>query len=134
MRFIATCKMGLEYTVSRQLLQLGMKDVSSTDANVRFSGDYNDMCRAALWLRTAERLFLEVKRFHAESFEELYQGVYDIRWQDYLGKNTKIHVNGKSARSRLFSVLRISILISTRFLPLGFAQIPLGSKHKTPAK
>ena len=103
-RFIATCKMGLESTVSRQLIRLGMEDVSAKDAHVYFSGTYHSMCRASLWLRTAERLYFEVSVFHAESFEELYQGVRSVRWDAYIGRNTKIHVNGKTARSRLFSV------------------------------
>ncbi len=103
-RFIATCKMGLESTVSRQLCRLGMENVAAKDARVYFSGNYDSMCRAALWLRTAERLYVEVSAFHAETFDELYQGVRSIRWEEYIGRNSKIHVNGKTARSRLFSV------------------------------
>ena len=45
-----------------------------------------------------------VDEFHAESFEELFTGVKRIHWKDYLLKNSFIHVNGKSAKSKLFSV------------------------------
>ena len=96
--------MGLESVVSRQLIKMGMENVSARDARVCFSGNYDDMCRAALWLRTAERVYVEITSFHAETFDELYQGVHSVLWDTYLGIHTRIHVNGKSVRSRLFSV------------------------------
>lgn len=104
MRFIATCKLGLESTVAFQLKSLGMENVLAEDARVFFDGGYPDMCKALLQLRTAERLLMEVGSFPAESFEALFEGVKAIRWKDYLGRRTRIHVNGKSAKSKLFSV------------------------------
>lgn len=104
MQFIATCKLGLESTVAFQLKTLGMQDVRAEDARVLFTGSELDLCRAALWLRTAERLLVEVGSFRAETFDELFEGTKAIRWRDYLSKNTRIHVNGKSAKSKLFSV------------------------------
>ena len=104
MRFFATCKLGLESTVAFQLKTLGLRDVTAEDARVFFTGDFSDMCRALLWLRTAERLLLEVASFPAETFEALYEGTKAVRWTDYLARDARIHVNGKSAKSRLFSV------------------------------
>lgn len=104
MRFIATCKLGLESVVSMELRRLGMSDIEAKDARVYFSGDYNDMARALLWLRTAERLLMVAGEFEARSFEELFEAVKALPWKQYLRRDSFIHVNGKSAKSTLFSV------------------------------
>ena len=104
MRFIATCKMGLESVVSLELKWLGVEVEKVEDARVLFAGGYEDMARACLWLRSAERVLMEVSSFEARTFEELFQGVKAIRWKDYLKRDSFIHVNGKSAKSTLFSV------------------------------
>ncbi len=104
MLFIATCKMGLESTVSRQLRTMGIDVQKTQDARVYFSGDFDTMARALLWLRTAERVLLVVGSFSAESFDALYEGTKALQWKPYLSPKTRIHVNGKSAKSALFSV------------------------------
>ena len=104
MRFIATCKMGLESVVSLELKRLGIEVEKVEDARVLFLGGYEDMVRACVWLRSAERVLMEVSSFEARTFEELFQGVKAIRWKDYLERDSFIHVNGKSAKSTLFSV------------------------------
>ena len=104
MRFIATCKLGLESTVAVQLRKLGVEPVETLDARVLFDGDFDTMARALLWLRTAERLLLAVGTFSAKSFDELFEHTKAIDWKPYLHPATRIHVNGKSAKSTLFSV------------------------------
>ena len=104
MRFIATCKMGLEAVVADELRGLDIEIESVLDARVIFKGDYLDMARACIWLRTAERVLMIVDEFKAESFEELFCGVRAIKWSDYIPRNAFIHVNGKSAKSKLFAV------------------------------
>ncbi|MBO4563271.1 MAG: class I SAM-dependent RNA methyltransferase [Clostridia bacterium] len=104
MRFIATCKMGLESVAADELRALGIEIESVSDAKIIFAGGYFEMAKACLWLRTAERVLMIVGEFHAETFEELYSGVRAIRWKDYIGRNSFIHVNGKSAKSKLFAV------------------------------
>lgn len=104
MRFIATCKIGLESVVSLELRRLGIEVEKVEDARVLFLGGYQEMAKACLWLRTAERVLMEVASFEARSFEELFQGVKAVSWRDYLKKDSFIHVNGKSAKSTLFSV------------------------------
>ena len=104
MRFIATCKMGLEALAAAELRDLNIEVESVSDAKIVFRGGYDDMAKACLWLRTAERVLMIVGEFRAETFEELYEGVRAIRWRDYIGRNDFIHVNGKSAKSKLFAV------------------------------
>ena len=104
MKFIATTKLGLESVTAFQLKKLGMENVQSADANVSFTGAYEDMARALLYLRTAERLLLEVGSFEAATFEALFEGIKTLNWKPYLSPHSRIHVNGKSAKSTLFSV------------------------------
>lgn len=104
MRFTATCKLGLESTVAIQLKKLGIEPSETCDARVLFDGDFDTMARALLWLRTAERLLLTVGTFTARSFDELFEQTKALDWKPFLTPNTRIHVNGKSAKSTLFSV------------------------------
>ena len=104
MRFIATTKLGLESVTAFQLKKMDISDVQNADANVSFTGSYEDMARALLYLRTAERLLLEVGSFEATTFEALFEGVKALDWKPYLTPHSRIHVNGKSAKSTLFSV------------------------------
>ncbi len=104
MKFIATCRLGLEAIVAAELKKLEITVIDVSDAVIRFSGNENDLARALLFLRTAERVLLEVGSFHAESFEALFDGVAALKWKQYLPKDASIHVTGKSAKSGLFSV------------------------------
>ncbi len=104
MRFLATCKMGLESTVTRQLRSLGIEVEQTLDARVIFTGDEDALFRALLWLRTAERVLMIVKEFEAKTFTELFDGTEAVDWKRYLRKDSFIHVTGKSAHSTLFSV------------------------------
>lgn len=103
-RYVATCKIGLESLVAGELRALNIEVESVSDARVVFVGDYVTMARACLWLRTAERVLMIAKEFHAETFDELFEGVRRIPWEKYLRRDSFIHVNGKSAKSKLFSV------------------------------
>ncbi len=104
MRFIATCKLGLESTVTRQLRSMQIEVEKTEDARITFIGGYTEMIRALLWLRTAERVLLIVGEFDAVTFDELFERVKALDWKPYLAPDTTIHVNGKSAKSTLFSV------------------------------
>jgi len=104
MKYIATCKIGLESLVAAELRRLDIKVDAVLDARVQFSGGYDAMARACLWLRTAERVLMEVGSFEARSFDALYEGVKRIAWNEYLTPQSNIHVKGKSAKSGLFSV------------------------------
>lgn len=103
MDFFATAAFGLEGLVKRELNQL---HISGTCENggVRFSGTMQDAFRANLWLRTADRVLLIAGEGTAVTFEELYQLVLHIPWEEYLPKDARFPVSGKCARSQLMSV------------------------------
>lgn len=104
MEFIATAKIGLESTVAFQLHKLGILDTETLDARVKFSGGFDEMAKALLWLRTAERLLMTVGTFRADTFDSLFEQTKALPWNRFLSPRTRIHVNGKSAKSTLFSV------------------------------
>ena len=104
LRLFASVKMGLESTVAFALKKLNAKQILVSDARVDFSGDAKLLADCLLWLRTAERVFLQIGSFPAHSFDELFEGTRALPWKSYLPQNAAIHVNGKSARSQLFSV------------------------------
>ncbi len=101
---IATATFGLEALVAKEVRELGYEDVQVEDGKVTFKGDLNAICRANLWLRTADRVKLKIGQFKATSFEELFQKVKALPWSEWLPKNANFPVDGKSVRSKLFSI------------------------------
>lgn len=104
MEYIAPCHFGLEAVLKREIVDLGMEIVSVEDGRVIFAGDAQALCRANIFLRTAERVLIKAGSFHAETFEELFQGTKAIRWGDYIPRNGKFWVaKAASVKSKLFS-------------------------------
>ena len=104
MEYIAPCHFGLEAVLKREITDLGLEIVSVEDGRVTFAGDAQALCRANIFLRTAERVLIKVASFHAETFEELFQGTKAIAWGDYIPKNGKFWVTkAASVKSKLFS-------------------------------
>lgn len=104
MKLIATCKLGLEALVARELTALGSPPDTVADARIDFEGDDAQLFAALLWLRCAERVFIEAGSFEARTFDQLFEGVKAIPWRRYLPRDANIHVTGKSAKSALLSV------------------------------
>ncbi len=104
MQLIATCKLGLESVVAMELRALRIEVMEVLDARVRFSGDETALARALLFLRAAERVFLEVGSFQASRSTQTVRGRQALPWKEYLPRDANIHVTGKSAKSGLFSV------------------------------
>lgn len=103
MDFFATAAFGLEGLVKRELNHLDL-DARAENGGARFSGDLAQAFSANLWLRTADRVLLIVGEGHVESFEDLFQLVSGLPWEQYLPRNARFPVSGKCARSQLMSV------------------------------
>jgi len=101
--WIATAAFGLEGVVARELDRLGIA-AKAENGGARFTASFEDAMRANLWLRCADRVLLVLGRFEARSFEELFEGVKALAWEDFIGENTRFPVSGKCARSQLMSV------------------------------
>lgn len=101
---IATATFGLEALVKKELKELGYEDLVTEDSRVKFTGDEMDIAIANIHLRCADRVLINMGEFKATSYEELFQGIKAIKWEDILPYNAFIHVNGKSVKSQLHSV------------------------------
>ena len=101
--WIATAAFGLEGVVARELERLNIP-ARAENGGARFTASFEDAMRANLWLRCADRVLLVIGRFEARSFEELFEGVKALPWEDFIGRNTRFPVSGKCARSQLMSV------------------------------
>lgn len=102
--FCAPCHFGVEGLLADEMKRLGLKNVRSENGRVRFDGEGEDLTKASLWLRCAERILLELGSFEATTFEELFQGVRSLPLEDYIPKNAAFPVKGYSINSKLFSV------------------------------
>lgn len=80
---IATAAAGLEAVVGRELRELGY-DCQVENGRVRFQGDVRAIIETNLWLRAADRIKIIVGTFPAKTFEELFQGVFALDWENYL--------------------------------------------------
>lgn len=103
-RLIATTTFGLEAIARRELESLGYEILKVRDGKVYFEGDLQDIARTNIWLRTADRVLIELASFKAREFDELFENVYAIDWVNIIPKNANFIVNGKSVKSKLFSV------------------------------
>lgn len=101
---IATCTFGLEAVVKRELQILGFGGLVVSNGNVAFAATLADIPRANLWLRTADRVLLKLGEFRAVDFDQLFKGVEALPWEQWIPKDSKITVTGKSIKSRLASV------------------------------
>lgn len=101
---IAPCHFGLEAVLKKEIIDLGYEIALVEDGRVTFWGDDEAICRANIFLRTAERVLLKVGSFQAETFEELFQGTQAIPWEEYIPQDGKFWVaKASSIKSKLFS-------------------------------
>lgn len=101
---IAPCHFGLEAVLKREIYDLGYDITKVEDGRVTFVGDEEAICRANIFLRTAERVLLKVGQFHAETFDDLFEGIKAIAWENYIPVDGKFWVaKASSIKSKLFS-------------------------------
>ena len=104
MELIAPCHFGLEAVLKREIIDLGYEISEVEDGRVTFIGDEEAICRANVFLRTAERILIKVGSFKATSFEELFEATKSLRWEEYIPRNGKFWVaKAASIKSKLFS-------------------------------
>ena len=103
MNLIATAAFGLEGVVAGELKRLGMQETRGSVGGARFVGSAEDVMLANLRLRTADRVLIVLAEQPCRSFEELFQLVKTVPWEDILPRDANIHVSGHCARSQLMS-------------------------------
>lgn len=104
LKLIATATFGLESIVKNELIHLGYTDAHASDGKVIFSGNEEDIVRTNLWLRTADRILLQMGEFEAYTFDELFEKTKALPWEQWITEDAKFTVVGKSVKSKLYSV------------------------------
>lgn len=104
MKLTAACAFGLEALVKRELIALGYEPKVSQPGRIDFEGDWNAVCRANMWLRTADRVLIQVQQFDCEDFDTLFDTIRDFDWSQFIPRDAEFPVTGKSRLSTLTSV------------------------------
>lgn len=101
---VTPCHFGMEAVLKREIIDLGYDVTEVADGRLTFHGDEEAVCRANVFLRSAERILIKIGSFKAESFEELFQGTKQLPWEEYFPMNAKFWVTkAASVKSKLFS-------------------------------
>lgn len=104
MELIAPCHFGLEAVLKKEIIDLGYDIIRVEDGKVIFLGDAEAICRANIFLRTAERVLIKIGSFKAMSFEELFEKTKSLPWEEFIPEDAKFWVaKATSIKSQLFS-------------------------------
>lgn len=104
LKITCPCHFGLESVLKFEITRIGGENITVRDGRVSFEGGYDLVARANICLSTAERVLIELAEFHAETFEELFQGVKKIPLEEFIGIKDAFPVKGHSLNSELHSV------------------------------
>lgn len=101
---VAPCHFGVESVLKREIIDLGYEIDKVEDGRVTFKGDVAAICRANIFLRTAERVMVQVGRIRATTYDQLFEGVKALDWENYIPSDGKFWVKKASTvKSKLFS-------------------------------
>lgn len=103
-QYVCPCLLGLEGLVAGELRAMEIKGVEGQNGKVLFRGGEEVLARANLCSRYAERVQILVGSFPARSFEELFQGVKNLPWEEWIGKKDAFPVKGRALNSKLSSI------------------------------
>ncbi len=110
--WILPCHFGTEAVCKREVLDLGYSVSKVEDGKVYFTGGLDAMCRANVFIRTAERVLLKIDAFTATTFDELFERTKQIPWEEYIPKDGKFWVaKANSVGSKLFSPSDIQSIV-----------------------
>lgn len=103
-QLVAPCHFGMEAVLKREIYDLGYEITKVEDGRVTFEGDEGAICRSNIFLRTAERVMVQIGRFHATTFDELYENMKALPWEKWIPQDGKFWVKkASSVKSKLFS-------------------------------
>ncbi len=109
---VVPCHFGLEAVLKREIIDLGYDIERVEDGRITFLGDAEAVCRANVFLRTAERVMICAGRFKAYTFDELFEGIKAIEWEQWIPKDGKFWVTkATTVNSKLFSSSDIQSIV-----------------------
>lgn len=107
MKLLIPVASGLESVVKRQLTRLGYENARAQNGRISLEGDFSDIARLNVFLRSGERVLLCLGEFPASTFDELFEGVFSLPWEEYLSPHSQILMDGKSQKSNLGAIKAI---------------------------
>lgn len=102
MKLLATMASGFEAITKKELQDLGYQ-VQLENGKAYFEGELADIVNTNLWLRSADRIKIVLKEFTATTFDELFENVKSVSWDNWLPLDAAFPVKGRSVRSQLHS-------------------------------
>ena len=130
------CLLGLEKLVADEVKRLGLQDVRAENGRILCRGSWADCARLNINLRCGARVIALLGQFPAQSFEELFQGVRAIAWEEFLPQDAAFPVKGYSISSQLHSVPACQSIIKKAMVErlrahYGIEQFPeTGTKYQ----
>ena len=104
MKLLIPVAAGIEAVVKRQLTLLGYPDTRAINGRIAVEGcNWTDVARLNMFLRSGERVLINLAQFSAVTFDELFEGVRNINWCDYVDKRGRVTVITKTVNSKLFA-------------------------------
>lgn len=120
---VVPCHFGLEAVLKREIIDLGYDIERVEDGRITFLGDAEAVCRANVFLRTAERVMICAGRFKAYTFDELFEGIKAIEWEQWIPKDGKFWVTKATTVNSKLLAPRIYSLLSRRLWLRGLRHI-----------
>ena len=112
MKLVSPCHFGMEAVLKRELLDLGIEIESVEDGKITYLGDASTICLANMFLRTTERVLIQVGKFKATTFDELFEGIKQLEWERYIPIDGKFWgTKATSIKSKLFSPSDIQSIV-----------------------
>ena len=104
MKLLIPVPSGIEQITKRQLFSLGYEKAPADNGRIEVDGDWQDVARLNVLLRSGERVLIVLDKFKATTFDELFEGIYAIPWENWLTVDSKILMDGKSVQSTLAAI------------------------------
>lgn len=101
---IASSTMGLEGIIKDECQKLGFENIQTHNGRVEFRGDFKSLIEANIQLRCADRVFIKMGEFKALSYEDLFQGIKKIAWEEWISEDGEFPISWvSSVKSKLYS-------------------------------
>lgn len=116
MELKVTSASGIEAVTKRELYKLtGNEKLAAINGGIKLDGNENTVALLNLYLRTANRVEIVLGEFKAETFDDLFDGIKNIPFENFIDKNGAIIVSAKSVNSKLFAYSAIQSISKKQF-------------------
>lgn len=86
-KLIATAAFGIESVVKDEIKKLGYEITEVENGKIHYTGELDAIPRSNLWLRCADRVLMEIGRFKATTFDELFEKTKALPWENFIPKD-----------------------------------------------